>query len=163
MKCTASLTFAAAVIGILATAPTVSSAADTKIYSGIGCRTESANENRDLRWQRNKLVNNHATDIRTVYCPVITDQERNINGADFFVSVQVPAGEEVNCTATSYTNAGSLRRSSSGSFAAPATGQPVNGEVAIEGVNISARQGYYVLECQLPAKASIYSYRVEEN
>lgn len=107
MKCTASLTFAAAVIGILATTPTESFAADTKYYAGIECHPERGNQVTQFRWVNNRLENTSTTTTYIVHCPVIKDEEGSVNGADLRVRVRVPtAGDTVNCTAYSFDKFG---------------------------------------------------------
>lgn len=163
MKCTASLTFAAAVIGILATTPTESFAADTKYYAGIECHPERGNQVTQFRWVNNRLENTSTTTTYIVHCPVIKDEEGSVNGADLRVRVRVPtAGDTVNCTAYSFDKFGATKSTDTGSFTAPAT-VPANGEISLPDVNISTGDGYYVIRCQLPPGAGIYSYSVIEN
>lgn len=163
MKSTALLTSAAAVVGILATTPTESLAAETKYYAGIECHPERGNQVTQFRWWNNRLENTSTTTTHIVHCPAIKDEEGSVNGADFRVRVRVPtAGDVVNCFAYSYDKFGSQRSTDNGSFTAPAT-VPANGEISIPDVNISTGDGYYVIRCQLPAGAAIYSYSVVEN
>lgn len=163
MKSTAFLMSAAAVIGILATTPTESFAADTKFYAGTECHPERGNQVTEFRRFNNRLENTSTTATRIVHCPVIKDEEGSIDGADFRVRVRVQtAGDVVNGTAISYDKFGTQRSADNGSFTAPAT-VPANGEISIPDVNISTGDGYYVIRCQLPPRAAIYSYGVIEN
>jgi hypothetical protein len=162
MKSTAFLMSAAAVIGILATTPTVSSAAETKYYPGIQCHPERGTQLTQFVWGETRLDSN-SNSTTVVRCPVIKDEEGSTDGANFQVRVRVQtAGQTVRCRAFSFDKFGSVASAETGQFTAPAT-VPANGEIVLENVNISTADGYYVIRCQLPPRASIYSYGVEEN
>ncbi len=147
---------------MLATTPTVSSAADTQYYAGIECHPERGNQVTQFLWRENRLDDNGNT-TAIVRCPVIKDEEGATDGANSLVRVRVQTvGQTVSCRAFSFDKFGTTTNMDTSTFTAPAS--PANGEIEIQGVNISTADGYYVIRCPLLPKAGICSYYgVEEN
>jgi hypothetical protein len=129
---------------------------DAKTYPGINCEAQAVAEI-DQFLNVGFFMSNANPGKRTVVCPVVRDNTRNLDGTySAYVHAYNPAGRTLECTLYSQDK-----------FSAPVdsftASTSTSGNVTLYlDVDTSAEEGFYGITCLLANTATVYSYEVRE-
>ena len=147
-----------ATVGMIVAA-TASAAPDTSVHAGQFCQPARSPAVNDIRALSSRVYNSNGSRSRTVTCPIVRDRHSNNSGAE--VRVRVNRSNATNnalrCTLRSLNQYGGLVDSDTASTAL--TG---NRELCLSVSPSVANNGYYAITCSLPARSSVYNYKVVE-
>lgn len=135
-------------------------ATDQKIYSGSMCQARVHSEDvESLNRSSFGLANSSYTHAIAVTCPIVRDNTLNTNGTRFAqVRVLNRRGGNFPCYLSSLTrDGGFIERGVDVTVGASITPVVLNVDV-----NSSAALGYYTISCDLPPRAYILNYLIDE-
>lgn len=129
---------------------------DAKTYPGINCEAQAVAEI-DQFLNVGFFMSNANSGKRTVVCPVVRDNTRNLDGTyGAYVHAYNPPGRNLECTLHSQDKFSAPIDSDSASTS-------ISGNVTLYlDVDASAEGGNYGITCLLANTAAVFSYEVRE-